>query len=75
MQKVRRLHSIFYVGKILGFDFLAFQRNAQPSPQAMISGVWGRKTSGGRLPCADRSGAENVTNKHFRQEYRQRFPA
>ena len=50
--------AFFYFGKILGFDFSAFQRNAQPSPQVMISGVWGyvtnkhfgRNTGNGFLP-------------------------
>ena len=37
----------------------AFQRNAQPSPQVMISGVWGRTCH----PTA------------FWQEYRKRIPA
>jgi len=27
------------------FPFSAFQRNAQPSPQVMISGVWGHVTN------------------------------
>jgi hypothetical protein len=39
MQKVRRLHSIFYFGKILGFNFLAFQQNAQLSPQDDFRGL------------------------------------
>jgi hypothetical protein len=39
------LHSIFYFGKILTFDFSAFQRNAQPLPAAMILGVWGHITN------------------------------
>ena len=39
------MHSIFYFCKILGFNFLAFQRNAQPSLQVMISGVWGHVTN------------------------------
>ena len=39
------MHSIFYFGKILGFNFSAFQRNVQPSPQVLISGVWGHVTN------------------------------
>lgn len=34
----------------------------------MVLGDWGRKTSGGRLFCADRSGTETFHNKlkmHF----------
>lgn len=41
MQKFHGLHSIFCFVKILGFDFSMFQRNAQPSQQVMISGIWG----------------------------------
>ena len=37
--------AFFYFGKILGFNFSAFQRNVQPSPQVMISGVWGHVTN------------------------------
>ena len=45
MQKLHGLHSIFYFAKILGFNFSVFQRNAQPSQQVMISGVWGYVTN------------------------------
>ena len=35
----------FFVFKISNMSFSVFQRNAQPSPKVMISGVWGHVTN------------------------------